>query len=179
MQETWKYSRSSIVLHCCVELSLVWIKHKTVWKTLDTSRLEKTYFYHGVNRYEHSFVVNSNVWSNHTAYLTTWQFLIPLLHARAGDSPTGSPLQLDCWPEPWGLESRTSHTWRRPDRCQWWRAARCICRHTHTHRIMYVLKQNWWENTQLAYHSPICSYKSWYHTNPVTIFHTAVAMATK
>lgn len=59
-------------------------------------------------------------------------FLIYLHNMRAGNSPTESPLQLDYWPKPWGLGSRTSRTWRHPDRCRWWRAARCTWRRTNT-----------------------------------------------
>lgn len=53
------------------------------------------------------------------------------------NSPTESPLPLDCWPGPWDLASRISRTWRLPDTCRWWRAARCTWTHTHTETVMY------------------------------------------
>lgn len=48
-----------------------------------------------------------------------------------------------------------------------------------TDTIMYILKQYWWENTQLAYRSSIRSNITGYITNLQTIFHSAVAMVTK
>ncbi len=51
--------------------------------------------------------------------------------------------------------------------------------HAHTIMIMYIVKQSSWEKTQLAYQSFICSNKTCYHTNLLTIFYSAVAMVTK
>lgn len=102
---------------------------------------------------------------------------------REDNSPTGSLLQLDCWPKPWCLESKIFHTWRRLDRCQWWRAARCTWRQTHAHtrtnRGSYTFsnktdgRMHSWHNTH-----PFVPINR-YYTNLLTIFHIAVTMVTK
>lgn len=67
------------------------------------------------------------------------------LPMRDVNSPTGSLLRPDCWPKPLCLESKTSRTWRRPDRCRWWTAARYTLQDKHRkRRIVGISKVNLW-----------------------------------